>query len=149
MNTIDYSAWKARYHDAVGALEGRAGELWRGYARDPAKLVRLQHLLIAICLLWSLISVSRLVWIPLRTDAIDAVPAAVANPPRLAGESRSVVIAGMRSLLQDLASAQAELYLHLELSEPHACQRWVGLLHCPERRMGNVKGGCSACQMTA
>lgn len=92
MNTIDYSAWKARYHDAVGAFEDRAGELWRVYARNPAKLVRLQQLLIAICVLWSLISVSRLIWIPLRTDAIDPVPAAVANPPRLAGESRSVVI---------------------------------------------------------
>ena len=92
MNTIDYSAWKARYHDAVDAFEDRAGELWRVYARNPAKLVRLQQLLIAIFVLWSLISVSRLIWIPLRTDAIDPVPAAVANPPRLAGESRSVVI---------------------------------------------------------
>ncbi|GIR68945.1 MAG: hypothetical protein CM15mP74_01960 [Halieaceae bacterium] len=42
----------------------RAGELWRSYARDPAKLVRLQQFLIAICLLWSLISVSQLIWFP-------------------------------------------------------------------------------------
>ncbi len=109
MNTIDYSAWKARYHDAFGAFEGRIGELWRGYARDPAKLLRLQQLFIAICLLWSLISVSRLIWIPLRTDAIDAVPAAVANPPRLAGEGRSVVIDVSTVLGSGLFGAAPEL----------------------------------------
>ena len=109
MNTIDYSAWKARYHDAVDAFEARAGELWRSYARDPAKLVRLQQFLIAICLLWSLISVSQLIWIPLRTDAIDAVPAAVANPPRLAGGGRSVVIDVSTVLGSGLFGAAPEL----------------------------------------
>ena len=109
MNTIDYSAWKAQYHDAVGAFEDRAGELWRGYARDPVKLVRLQQLLIAICVLWSLISISRLIWIPLRTDAIDTVPAGVANPPRLAGERRSVVIDVSPVLGSGLFGAAPEL----------------------------------------
>ena len=109
MNTIDYSAWKARYHDAVDAFEGRAGELWRSYARDPFKLVRLQQFLIAICLLWSLISVSQLIWIPVRTDAIDAVPAAVANPPRLAGGGRSVVIDVSAVLGSGLFGAAPEL----------------------------------------
>ena len=109
MNTIDYSAWKARYHDAVGAFESLTGELWRSYARDPAKLVRLQQFLIAICLLWSLISVSQLIWIPVRTDAIDAVPAAVANPPRLSGGGRSVVIDVSTVLGSGLFGAAPEL----------------------------------------
>jgi len=67
VNTIDHSAWKARFDEASTRIQDRVQSLWRGLARDPARLQRLQTALIVVLVLWSLSSVSQLIWIPFRT----------------------------------------------------------------------------------
>ena len=54
--------------------------LWRRLARDSARLQRLQTGLIVLLVLWSLSSVSQLVWIPFRANPIDAAPALALAP---------------------------------------------------------------------
>ena len=82
MNTVDTSALKARYRDALDEVASRAKSLWLTYARDSRKLSRLQTGIIALLVFWSISSVSQLIWIPFRTSAIETAPAAAINPPR-------------------------------------------------------------------
>ena len=82
MNTVDTSALKARYRDALDEVASRAKSLWLTFARDSRKLSRLQTGIIALLVFWSISSVSQLIWIPFRTSAIETAPAAAINPPR-------------------------------------------------------------------
>ena len=75
MNTIDHSTWKARFEDASTRIQDRVRNLWRSLARDPQRLQRLQMGIIVLLVLWSLSSVSKLIWIPFRANPIDAAPA--------------------------------------------------------------------------
>ena len=88
MNTVDTSALKARYRDALNGVASRANVVWLTYARDSRKLSRLQTGIIALLVVWSISSVSQLIWIPFRTSAIEAAPAAAINPPRAASQSK-------------------------------------------------------------
>ena len=87
MNTVDTSALKARYRDALNEVASRANILWLTYARDSRKLSRLQTGIIALLVFWSISSVSQLIWIPFRTSAIETAPAAAINPPRAAAQN--------------------------------------------------------------
>jgi general secretion pathway protein C len=92
VSTIDHSAWKARFDEASTRIQDRVQRLWRGLARDPARLQRLQMGLILLLVLWSLSSVSQLIWIPFRASPIDAAPALALNPPKPAGGQQTAVI---------------------------------------------------------
>ena len=90
--TIDHSAWKARFEDASTRIQDRVRDAWRRLARDPARLQRLQTALIVLLVLWSLSSVSQLIWIPFRATPIDAAPALALNPPKPTGGAKTAVI---------------------------------------------------------
>ena len=92
VNTIDHSAWKARFEDASTRVQDRVRDLWRRLARDPARLQRVQSALIVLLVLWSLSSVSQLIWIPFRASPIDAAPALALNPPKPAVGKQTAVI---------------------------------------------------------
>ena len=92
VNTIDHSAWKARFEDASTRIQDRVRDLWRRLARDPARLQRVQTALIVLLVLWSLSSVSQLIWIPFRANPIDAAPALALNPPKPAVGKQTAVI---------------------------------------------------------
>ena len=92
VNTIDHSAWKARFEDASTRIQDRVRDLWRRLARDPARLQRVQTALIVLLVLWSLSSVSQLIWIPFRASPIDAAPALALNPPKPAVGKQAAVI---------------------------------------------------------
>ena len=92
VNTIDHSAWKARFEDASTRIQDRVRDVWRRLARDPARLQRLQTVLIVLLVLWSLSSVSQLIWIPFRANPIDAAPALALNPPKPTGGAKTAVI---------------------------------------------------------
>lgn len=92
VNTIDHSAWKARFDEASTRIQDRVQSLWRGLARDPARLQRLQTALIVVLVLWSLSSVSQLIWIPFRTNPIEVAPALALNPPKPTGGKQTAVI---------------------------------------------------------
>ena len=92
VNSIDHSAWKARFDDASTRIQDRVKVLWYRLARDPAQLQRVQTTLIVVLVLWSLSSVSQLIWIPFRANPIDAAPALALNPPKPAGGQRTAVI---------------------------------------------------------
>ena len=92
MNRLDHSEWKSRYAALMTDVEDRLRTLWRGYARDTARLRRLQSVLVVLLVIWSLVSVSRLLWIPWRADAVVSVPGVAINPPRLTEKFESVSI---------------------------------------------------------
>ena len=92
VNTIDHSAWKARFEDASARIQDRVRDLWRRLARDPARLQRVQTAVIVLLVLWSLSSVSQLIWIPFRASPIDAAPALALNPPKPAVGKQTAVI---------------------------------------------------------
>ena len=92
VNSIDHSAWKARFQDALIRIQDRVRDLRRSLARDPARLQRLQMGIIVLLVLWSLSSVSKLIWIPFRANPIDAAPALALNPPKPAGGQQMAVI---------------------------------------------------------
>ena len=92
VKTIDHSTWKARFEDASTRIQDRVRDLWRSLARDPVRLQRLQMGLIALLMLWSLSSVSQLIWIPFRANPIDAAPALALNPPKPANGQQTAVI---------------------------------------------------------
>ena len=92
VNSIDHSAWKARFKDALAGIQDRVRDLWRSLARDPVRLQRLQMGLTVLLVLWSLSSVSQLIWIPFRGNPIDAAPALALNPPKPAGGQQTAVI---------------------------------------------------------
>ena len=92
VNSIDHSAWKARFEDASTRIQDRVRVLWYRLARDPARLQRVQTALIVFLVLWSLSSASQLIWIPFRANPIDAAPALALNPPKPAGGQQMAVI---------------------------------------------------------
>jgi len=92
VSTIDHSVWKARFEDTSNRIQDRVRDLWRRLARDSARLKRLQTGLILLLVLWSLSSVSQLIWIPFRANPIDAAPALALNPPKPAGGQQTAVI---------------------------------------------------------
>ena len=92
VNTIDHSAWKARFEETSNRIQDRVRNLWRRLARDSARLQRLQTGLIVLLVLWSLSSISQLIWIPFRANPIDAAPALALNPPKPAGGQQTAVI---------------------------------------------------------
>ena len=92
VNTIDHSAWKARFEDTSNRIQDRVRDLWRRLARDSARLQRLQTGLILLLVLWSLSSVSQLIWIPFRANPIDPAPALALNPPKPDGGQQTAVI---------------------------------------------------------
>ena len=92
VNTIDHSAWKARFEEASTRIQDGVRSLWQGLARDPERLRRLQITLIVVLVLWSLSSVSQLIWIPFRANPIEVAPALALNPPRPAGGKQTAVI---------------------------------------------------------
>jgi general secretion pathway protein C len=66
----------------VASAEMRLRRIWQRLARDPVALKRVQDALIILLVLWSLLSVSQLLWIPWRSSAIESVPALALNPPQ-------------------------------------------------------------------
>ena len=92
MNTIDYSAWKARFDAASAQIQERARGVWLALERDPARLRRLQNALIVLLVLWSLSSVAQLVWVPFRAGAIETAPALALNPPTSTAQSETEII---------------------------------------------------------
>ena len=73
-------------------VQDRVRDLWRRLARDPARLQRLQTGFIVLLVVWSLSSVSQLIWIPFRANPIEAAPALALNPPKPAGGKPTAVI---------------------------------------------------------
>lgn len=111
MNTVDTSALKARYRDALNEVASRANILWLTYARDSRKLSRLQTGIIALLVFWSISSVSQLIWIPFRTSAIETAPAAAINPPRAAAQNPAQSVDVSRVLGSGLFGAGPDLPL--------------------------------------
>lgn len=66
----------------MASAEMRLRRIWQRLARDPVALKRVQDALIILLVLWSLLSVSQLMWIPWRASAIESVPALALNPPQ-------------------------------------------------------------------
>ena len=66
----------------VASAEMRLRRIWQRLARDPVALKLVQDALIILLVLWSLLSVSKLLWIPWRSSAIESVPALALNPPQ-------------------------------------------------------------------
>ena len=116
VNTVDTSAFKARYRDTLGEVEARLGALWLVYARDARKLSRLQTAIIGLLVLWSISNVSQLLWIPFRTDAIEAVPSAAVNPPQNASRGATQVIDVSGVLRSGLFGAASDTPLQEESS---------------------------------
>ena len=58
VNTIDHSAWKARFKDALAGIQDRVRDLWRSLARDPVRLQRLQMGLTVLLVLWRRVMLS-------------------------------------------------------------------------------------------
>ena len=92
MKSIDSSAWKARYREAVLLAQGRAIAVWRSYARDNDRLARLQGGLIVLLVLWALVSASQLLWMPFRGGDIETMPSMALNPPALNHSRERTVI---------------------------------------------------------
>ncbi|MDG2460072.1 MAG: type II secretion system protein GspC [Luminiphilus sp.] len=92
MKNLNHSAWKARYQHIAALTETQALAIWQGYARDPERLRRMQNGLLALLVLWSLVSMAQLVWMPFRTHTIDAASQMALNPPSLAMHSEAAVI---------------------------------------------------------
>ena len=111
MNTVDTSALKARYRDALDEVASRTKSLWLTYARDSRKLSRLQTGIIALLVFWSISSVSQLMWIPFRNSAIETAPAAAINPPRAAAQNPAQSVDVSRVLGSGLFGAGPDLPL--------------------------------------
>jgi len=111
VNTVDTSALKARYRDALNEVASRANIIWLTYARDSRKLSRLQTGIIALLVFWSISSVSQLIWIPFRTSAIETAPAAAINPPRAAAQNPAQSVDVSRVLGSGLFGAGPDLPL--------------------------------------
>ncbi len=92
MSRLDQYDIKSRLQDAVAQTEQRLIRVWRDYARNPAKLSRLQNVMIGLLVLWSLLSVSQLVWAPWRATTLDALPSEMINVPRSTAPADNVSI---------------------------------------------------------
>ena len=76
----------------MASAEMRLRRIWQRLARDPVALKRVQDTLIIFLVLWSLLSVSQLMWIPWRASAIESVPALALNPPQSSAQLGLVVV---------------------------------------------------------
>ena len=76
----------------MALAEIRLRHIWQRLARDPVALKRVQDALIILLVLWSLLSVSQLMWIPWRASAIESVPALALNPPQSSAQLGLVVV---------------------------------------------------------
>ena len=76
----------------MASAEIRLRRIWQRLARDPVALKRVQDTLIIFLVLWSLLSVSQLMWIPWRASAIESVPALALNPPQSSAQLGLVVV---------------------------------------------------------
>ena len=76
----------------MASAEIRLRSIWHRLARDPVALKRVQDALIILLVLWSLLSVSQLMWIPWRASAIESVPALALNPPQSSAQLGLVVV---------------------------------------------------------
>ena len=76
----------------MASAEIRLRRIWQRLARDPVALKRVQDALIILLVLWSLLSVSQLMWIPWRASAIESVPALALNPPQSSAQLGLVVV---------------------------------------------------------
>jgi len=83
---------KSRLQDGIAQTEARLSRLWRDYAREPKKLARIQNLMLALLVLWSLSSLSDLLWAPWRTTSLQAIPSEMINIPRVTPGSSAVTI---------------------------------------------------------
>lgn len=92
MSDVEQRSWKAQYQGMMASAEMRLRLLWQRLARDPVALKRVQDALIILLVLWSLLSVSQLLWIPWRGNAIESAPAVALNPPQLSTQIGSVII---------------------------------------------------------
>jgi general secretion pathway protein C len=92
VNSVEQRKWKAQYQGMMASVETRVRRIWRRLARDPAALKRVQNVLIVLLVLWSLLSVSQLLWIPWRGSAIESAPALALNPPQLSTQIESVAV---------------------------------------------------------
>jgi len=89
---VERRSWKAQYQGVMASAEMRLHLIWRRLARDPVALKRVQDALIILLVLWSLLSVSQLLWIPWRDAAIESAPALALNPPQPTTQNGSVAI---------------------------------------------------------
>ena len=76
----------------MASAEIRLRRIWQRLARDPVALKRVQDALIILLVLWSLLSVSQLMWIPWRASAIESVPALALNPPHASAQLELVAV---------------------------------------------------------
>lgn len=76
----------------MASAEIRLRRIWQRLARDPVALKRVQDALIILLVLWSLLSVSQLMWIPWRASAIESVPALALNPPQSSAQLELVAV---------------------------------------------------------
>ena len=76
----------------MASAEMRLRRIWQRLARDPVALKRVQDALIILLVLWSLLSVSQLMWIPWRASAIESVPALALNPPQSSAQLELVAV---------------------------------------------------------
>jgi general secretion pathway protein C len=92
VSRLDHYDIKSRLQDAGTEVETRLSRLWRNYARDPVKLTRLQNVMIGLLVLWSLLSLSELIWAPWRVTSLDPLPSEMINVPRAIADADRVAI---------------------------------------------------------
>jgi general secretion pathway protein C len=92
VNTVEQRRWKVQIQGMMASAEIRLRRIWQRLARDPVALKRVQDALIILLVLWSLLSVSQLMWIPWRASAIESVPALALNPPQSSAQLGLVVV---------------------------------------------------------
>jgi general secretion pathway protein C len=76
----------------MASAEMRLRRIWQRLARDPVALKRVQDALIILLVLWSLLSVSQLMWIPWRASAIESAPALALNPAQASAQIGLVAV---------------------------------------------------------
>ncbi len=81
VNSSNQIGWQARVGNASSLAQAHFLAIWRSCARDADRLARLQNMLIALLVFWSLVSASQLVWVPFRTHDIETASGMVLNPP--------------------------------------------------------------------
>ncbi len=92
VSRLNQYATKLRLRDVIAQTESLLIRLWQDYARNPAKLTRLQSMLLAVLVLWSLASASQLFWAPWRSISLEAIPAEMINIPRLTAGSGNIAV---------------------------------------------------------
>ena len=97
MNSSENSTWKTRVFVFWQSVNTGFGHLFKSLAGNPRQLTRLQNVLVVFLAFWSLFSLSHLIWLPWRLDAIEPPLAAVLNPPFLSDQraSQAIDISGL------------------------------------------------------